>query len=135
MPALPAGRPNVAQPAVIFQVRTAEQLSAELAEEKPDYLYVPLDVMIESFELLAPFTARGCVPVAVLPRVITDGEAPKVEAMCYAPFDDPQIAIAIVVEHSGAGASLGPIAKDILNTYFDEQTAANTTEGELTILK
>jgi len=55
--------------------------------------------------------------------------------MCYAPFDDPQIAIAIVVEHSGAGASLGPIAKDILNTYFDEQTAANTTEGELTILK
>ena len=55
--------------------------------------------------------------------------------MCYAPFDDPQIAIAIVVEHSGAGASLGPIAKDILNTYFDEQTAENTTEGELTILK
>ncbi|HPS75288.1 MAG TPA: DUF3656 domain-containing protein [Oscillospiraceae bacterium] len=87
MPALPAGRPNVAQPAVIFQVRTAEQLSAELAEEKPDYLYVPLDVMIESFELLAPFTARGCVPVAVLPRVITDSEAPKVQAMLEGLFD------------------------------------------------
>ena len=55
--------------------------------------------------------------------------------MCYAPFDDPQIAIAIVVEHSGAGASLGPIAKDIMDTYLGEQTAANTTEGELTILK
>jgi penicillin-binding protein 2 len=42
--------------------------------------------------------------------------------MCYAPYDDPQVAIAVVVEHAGAGASLGPIAKDILNAYLDEQT-------------
>lgn len=55
--------------------------------------------------------------------------------MCYAPFDDPQVAIAVVVEHSGAGASLGPIAKDILDAYFSGQTTQDTTESELTLLK
>jgi penicillin-binding protein 2 len=55
--------------------------------------------------------------------------------MCYAPYDDPQVAIAVVVEHAGAGASLGPIAKDILNAYLDEQTTTQTPESELTILK
>jgi len=55
--------------------------------------------------------------------------------ICYAPFDDPQIAIAIAVDHAGAGKSLGPIAKDILDAYFSSQSAQDNTEEELTILK
>ncbi len=55
--------------------------------------------------------------------------------ICYAPYDDPQIAVAVVVEHSGAGAALAPIAKDILDAYFAGQTTADTTESELTLLK
>lgn len=87
MPALPEGKPYGTKPAVIFQVREAEQLSAELAELRPDYLYVPADVMVEDFDLLAPFTEKGCVPVAVLPRVVTDSEAPRVQALLEDLFD------------------------------------------------
>lgn len=36
----------------------------------------------------------------------------------YAPADDPQIAIAAVIEHGGLGHYSFPIAKDILNAYF-----------------
>ena len=39
--------------------------------------------------------------------------------VCYAPADDPQIAIAIYGEKAGHGNSLGSIAKDILDIYFD----------------
>jgi penicillin-binding protein 2 len=55
--------------------------------------------------------------------------------ICYAPFDDPQVAVAVVVEHAGAGKSLAPIAKEILDAYFDGQTTRDATENELTLLK
>lgn len=36
----------------------------------------------------------------------------------FAPFDDPQIAISIVVEHGQKSYSTGPVAKAILDEYF-----------------
>lgn len=38
--------------------------------------------------------------------------------VCYAPYDDPQIAIVVVVEHGVWGSYAAPIAKDILTAYF-----------------
>jgi putative protease len=87
MPEPPRGTPHVTEPAVIFQVLTAEQISEELAAEKPDYIYVPMEVMAGNFEKLKPFLDNGCVPVAVMPRVVTDTEAPMVQAMLEGLFD------------------------------------------------
>ena len=67
------------EPVVIFQVRTEDQLTEELAELKPALLYVPMHLMIEHFELLQPFTERGCIPVAVIPRVVTDKSVAEIE--------------------------------------------------------
>ena len=39
--------------------------------------------------------------------------------VCYAPLDDPQIAIAVYVEKGGHGSSLATVAKSILDVYFD----------------
>jgi len=36
----------------------------------------------------------------------------------FAPFDKPQIAVAIVIEHGGSGANASYIARDIFNQYF-----------------
>lgn len=36
----------------------------------------------------------------------------------FAPFDQPQIAVAVVVEHGGSGGNVSYIAKDIFNSYF-----------------
>lgn len=38
--------------------------------------------------------------------------------VCFAPYDQPKIAIAIVVEKGGSGSELGSVAADILNYYF-----------------
>jgi len=38
--------------------------------------------------------------------------------VCYAPADDPKIAVAVVVERGVWGAYTAPIAKDILQEYF-----------------
>ena len=39
--------------------------------------------------------------------------------VCYAPAEDPQIAIAIYGEQAGHGSTLGTIARDIMDVYFD----------------
>ena len=64
---------------LIFQVLTADQLTPELAELKPDYLYVPALAAAEDPSLLQPFVEKGSVPVAVLPRIITDTETEPVQ--------------------------------------------------------
>ena len=39
----------------------------------------------------------------------------------FAPFDDPEIAVAVVVEHGGAGgAAAAPIGGEILRTFFED---------------
>ena len=38
--------------------------------------------------------------------------------VAYAPFDDPQIAICVVIEHAGHGSSCAPVARKMLDAYF-----------------
>ena len=74
IPPMPKSYPTVSDPKIIFQVRTEDQLTRELAELHPDYLYAPAALMAERYELILPFINNGAVPVAVLPRVVTDDE-------------------------------------------------------------
>lgn len=80
LPAMPKNVPAISDPNIIFQLRTEEQLTPELAELKPDYLYVPALLMAERFEKVRPFIENGARPVAVLPRVITDDQAKDIFA-------------------------------------------------------
>ncbi len=49
--------------------------------------------------------------------------------VCFAPYDDPQVALCIVAEHGSAGSSLASVAAGMLAQYFaisDAQTAVDT---------
>ncbi len=50
--------------------------------------------------------------------------------VCYAPYDDPQIAIVVVVEHGVWGSWTAPIAKDIMMAYFKLNEAEKTTHAQ-----
>jgi penicillin-binding protein 2 len=61
-----------------------------------------------------------------------DGVANNAVFVCYAPADDPEIAVAVVVEKGIAGSSIGTIAKQVLDYYFSFTTGDTLeTEGEL----
>ena len=51
--------------------------------------------------------------------------------VCFAPYDDPEIAVAIVIEHATWGSNLATTGVDILNAYF---TADETVTGENQLL-
>ncbi|MEG2382280.1 MAG: DUF3656 domain-containing protein [Oscillospiraceae bacterium] len=81
MPSTPANVKALGKPKLIFQVSSAEQLTPELAALCPDYLYVPLEILVKDPTAALPFAQNGAVPVAVLPRVIAETEVHKIREM------------------------------------------------------
>ena len=87
LPAPPKNVPTVADPKLIIQVRTAEQLTKELADLRPAYIYVPAMIMAAEPKLVLPFVEKGSVPVAVLPRIVNDAQMKEVYATLQKLFD------------------------------------------------
>lgn len=54
--------------------------------------------------------------------------------MCYAPADDPEIAICVVVEKAGSGSSTGVVAKQMLDYYFTFNEGEGYADAEQTLL-
>ena len=55
--------------------------------------------------------------------------------MCYAPFDDPEVAIAVVVERGGAGANTQFMARQVMDAYINIKSYSDTSEPEMGLLK
>ncbi len=78
-------------------------------------------------------------PIAVAAKTGTAQHTPNKEIsdhgsfICYAPFDDPEIAVAVYGEKAGHGTTMGQIAKAVLDCYFDNPEVGDvaTTENEL----
>ncbi len=50
--------------------------------------------------------------------------------VCFAPADDPQIAIAVYIEKGGHGRTVASVAKAILDIYFDVDEVSDVTTYE-----
>ena len=64
----------------------------------------------------------------------TGSTTPDAVFICYAPAEAPEIAIAVVAEKGDHGADLAPVARQVLDYYFNFQKSTQQTEKELTLL-
>ena len=64
----------------------------------------------------------------------TGTTVPDAVFICYAPADDPEIAMAVVVEKGNHGADLAPLARQVLDYYFSFQQSTQQIENELSLL-
>lgn len=55
--------------------------------------------------------------------------------VAFAPYDDPEIALCIVVEKGGSGSELGAIAADIISYYFDSEESLGSIQQENTLIR
>lgn len=53
----------------------------------------------------------------------------------FAPFDDPEIAVAVCIEQAGSGSGVSPVARGIYEYYFVERYAASNEQDENTLLQ
>ena len=102
--------------------------------ESPQYNW---DAVKEGMRLVGKSTLSGYTMTSVAAET---GAAQKGEAVandasfiCYAPFGNPEIAMAIVVQKGSAGSNCAVIAQEILEAYFSMKSATDITdvEGEL----
>jgi penicillin-binding protein 2 len=61
------------------------------------------------------------------------GQSDNGAFVCFAPSDDPQIAIAVYGEKAGHGSSMAAVAKAILDAYFqvDDSAELIITENQV----
>ncbi len=55
--------------------------------------------------------------------------------VCFAPYDDPQIALCLVAEGGDAGGSLAELAAGILSQYFSTDGSLSAVSGENALLR
>ena len=65
-------------PGLTIQVTSKEQLTPKLLDTEASMLYVPIHILLEDMKLLQKLLRRGRV-AAVLPRIVHDGELPKLQ--------------------------------------------------------
>lgn len=55
--------------------------------------------------------------------------------VCFAPYDDPEIVVAMAVEHGGSGSELASIAADVLSYYFSSKETREEIPTENTLIR
>ena len=65
------------------------------------------------------------------------GEASANNAVfiCFAPYENPEIAVAVVVEKGSAGSLVAEIARSVLDYYFAFKSSTTSLEGEGRLLR
>ncbi len=55
--------------------------------------------------------------------------------VAFAPFDNPQIAISVVIEHGAHGNSVAPVARDVIEAYMKSNTSDDLFVGYNSLVK
>ena len=55
--------------------------------------------------------------------------------LTFAPYENPEIAIAVVIEGAGSGGSTAPVASAIMEYYFSTNEYQDSTQKEGSLLK
>ena len=83
------------------------------------------------------YSIFGNYPIAVSAKTGTaqtgPGQSDNGAFVCYAPSDDPQIAIAVYGEKAGHGSDMAAVARAIMDVYFavNEYTEVITNENQI----
>ncbi len=100
----------------------AQVLSTMTISQEAQYMYVEGMKRVASSPYGTAYGTFKKYPIAVAAKTGSaqhGGEGPLNGAfICFAPADDPQIAIAVFGEKIGGGSYLAPVAKAILDAYF-----------------
>ncbi len=59
------------------------------------------------------------IPIAAKTGTAQNSGSDHTTFICFAPYDDPKIAIAVVIAHGKTGAASKNVARDIMNSYFN----------------
>ncbi len=87
----------------------------------------------------SPSEIFGSYPIDVASKTGTaqlgEGKENNAVFVAYAPYENPEIAVAVVVEGGGSGASVVQIARDVFDYWFTARERTSTSSAENQLLK
>ena len=108
---------------VVYEYEPQVQAELDLGQENVDVVTQGMLNLTTSDGSLA--SAFRNVPVQVGAKTgsaqVSSTSDSNAVFVCFAPYDNPQIAISLVVEHGGSGSVLASLAAEILQYYFTDQ--------------
>lgn len=117
-------------------VENAPEIASELEISEEALLAYHEGMELAASEGTAATYMTG-LPVTVAAKTGTaqhgSGGSDNASFLCFAPADDPEIAIAVYVEKGAQGGNLGQVARAILEAYFSQESKYETTTGENTL--
>ncbi len=120
------------------KIERTKPVVLEQLDIEPDYLAAVLAGMRAVSEVGTASSVFGNYPIAVAGKTgtasVSSGTANGV-FVCFAPYENPEIAIAVVVEHAGSGNGIAPVARAMLDAYFGgKQSEVDTPAQEMELL-
>jgi len=131
---------KILQPRLVFDPRVPQAPSLGFSQEHLDFVHKAMSDVVNG-----PGTAgRARLPI---PDVLLAGKTGTAQVVglnissgktgpwkyrdhghfiCFAPFDKPRYACAVVVQHGGGSGSAYPIARDVMTYLFDPAKAMET---------
>lgn len=117
----------------IFKYEAELRDSFSISETSMKAVHAGLRGVVTS---LSPF--RNCVVDVAgktgSAQIASDKEANAL-FVAFAPYDDPEIAICVVIEEGGAGSQTAQLVVDFMNYYFTVSEASDTPNAENTLLR
>jgi penicillin-binding protein 2 len=126
---------KIYEPHIVRRIVDGNGLSTEIKPEVLDTLPITdsqLDIIVDALAGVVD-EPQGTASWIKVPGVTLAGKTGTAQNphgddhawfICFAPVNDPEIAVAVLVENAGHGSSIAaPVARDILKYYFrDSQT-------------
>lgn len=117
--------------------REAEVLSTvESAESNYEAVRYGMYMVANTFEGSAYETFRDCnLSIAAKTGSAQIYGGTNGIFVCFAPYEDPEIAVAVVIQKGSSGASIAFIAREVMEAYFSIKDSNETVESEMNLLR
>lgn len=119
-----ANRGEIMEPFLVSEVRDYHQALVEKHEPRVWLTATTAEVAAQVRDMMVQVVERGTGTKAAIPGVQVAGKTGTAELdqgephawfIGFAPADDPQVAVAVIVENAGTGGSVAaPIARDVM---------------------
>jgi len=121
---------------VLYEHRPAVLNEIDIEEENLEALKKGMYEVTQSASVKAYFDA---LPVKAGAKTgtaqVNNNTSTNATFVCFAPYDDPQVALCLVVENGSSGSSLASLAAEILQFYFSSSESMSSVSGENTLMR
>lgn len=124
----------------ISETQTQVLSKANFKEENWDYVYEGMNLVADADYLDfddVPVKAAAKTGTTTVEKTI-NGQLVEVNngfIIGFAPYDDPEIAVAVAIESAGSSSYTGPIIAEIFEYYFSEKNSQEGSVSENTLIR